>query len=101
MSSLPETGESSFIRSGLSKSSLLLLQRIWTPSPLEVFEKKRILVLSRCNISLLVRKKSHIFFYSMLTNSTSDSALLDDASSVVSSAKSSANNLEAKGRSLI
>ena len=101
MSSLLVIGESCLIKSGLSRSSLLLLQFIWTPSPLQVFEKNRILGLSGCSISLLVRKKSHIFLNSMLTRFTSDSTLSEDASSVVSSANNSANNLEDIGRSLM
>ena len=73
MSSLLGIGESCLIKSGLSNSSLLLLQRIWTPSQLQEFEKNTIFVLSGCNISLFERKKSHIFFNSVLTKFTSDS----------------------------
>ena len=42
MSSLLEIRGNSLINSGLAKSSLLELQKIWTPSPFSLFEKNRI-----------------------------------------------------------
>ena len=101
MLSLLEIRGNSLINSGLAKSSLLELQKIWTPSPFSLFEKNKILVLSGCNISLLVRKKSHIFFYSVLTKRFKDSTLSAEAKSVVSSANNNVKRLDAKGKLLI
>ena len=52
-------------------------------------------------MSLFDRKKSQIFLNSELTNVHNDSTLLAEARSVVSSTKSKAKSLEARGRSLI
>ena len=95
------TNDICLIRLGSSKRSLLLLQKISTPSPLEEVEKNSILVLSGWSISLFDRKKSQIFLNSRLTNVHNESTLLAEAGSVVSSAKSKAKSLEARGRSLI
>ena len=101
ISSLLVTSAICLIRLGSREKSLLLLQKISTPSPLEVVEKNSILVLSGWSISLFDTKKSQIFLNSELTNVHSDSTLLAEAKSVMSSAKSKAKSLEAKGRSLM
>ena len=101
MSSLLEIISKGLINAGFARLSLLLLQMIWTPSPFEFVEKNNILVLSGCNMSLLVRKKSQTFLNSIFTKLFRDSTLSAEASSVVSSANKRAKSLEARGRSLI
>ena len=97
ISSVEFTKDICLIRLGSSKRSLLLLQKMLTPSPLEEVEKNSILVLSGWSISLLERKKSQIFLNSILTKVHNDSTLLAEARSVVSSAKSKAKSLRPGG----
>ena len=65
------------------QSSLLLLQEMLTPSPLDEVEKNNIFVLSGCNISLFTRKKSQIFLNSVFTKLLSDTTSSAEANSVV------------------
>ena len=101
ISSVEFTKDICLIRLGSSKRSLLLLQKMLTPSPLEEVEKNSILVLSGWSISLLERKKSQIFLNSILTKVHNDSTLLAEARSVVSSAKSKERKEDDSGRSFM